>query len=38
LKAAIANKGKILFAISGVTNGIQKKVADYVGVAASDIP
>lgn len=34
-KAAIINKGKLLFSVSGIRDGMQKKVADYVGVAST---
>jgi len=37
-KAANANKGKILFSTSGVTKGIQQRLAEFVGVTEKDIP
>ena len=37
-KAAVENKGKILFSVSGATEGIQQRVAEYVGVKADDMP
>jgi len=37
-KAANANKGKILFSTSGVTKGIQQRLAEFVGVTEKDLP
>lgn len=37
-KAAEANKGKILFSVSGVTKGIQQRLAEFVGVTEADLP
>lgn len=34
-KAAIINKGKLLFSVSGIRDGMQKKVAEYVGVSTT---
>lgn len=36
--AAAAHKGKILFSFSGVTDGIQERLAEFVGVTAADLP
>ena len=36
--AAEANKGKIIFAHSGVTAGIQQRLAEFVGVTEDDLP
>jgi hypothetical protein len=37
-EAAHAHKGKILFSYSGVTDGIQERLAEFVGVTAADLP
>jgi len=37
-KAAAGNKGKILFSTSGVTKGIQQRLAEFVGVTEKDLP
>lgn len=37
-KAAQANKGTIIFSVSGVTKGIQQRLAEFVGVTEKDIP
>ena len=37
-EAAFAHKGKILFSYSGVTDGIQERLAEFVGVTAADLP
>ena len=37
-EAAVAHKGKILFSYSGVTDGIQERLAEFVGVTAKDLP
>lgn len=37
-KAATANKGKLIFSVSGVTKGIQQRLAEFVGVTETDIP
>jgi protein disulfide-isomerase A1 len=37
-KAATANKGRIIFSVSGVTNGIQQRLAEFVGVTDKDLP
>lgn len=37
-KAAQSNKGKILFSTSGVTKGIQQRLAEFVGVTEKDLP
>jgi len=37
-EAALAHKGKILFSYSGVTDGIQERLAEFVGVTAADMP
>jgi protein disulfide-isomerase A1 len=37
-KAAEAGKGKILYAYSGVTDGIQQRLAEFVGVETTDMP
>jgi len=37
-QSAKAHKGKILFAYSGVTNGIQSKLAEFMGVNADQLP
>ena len=37
-KAAQANKGTIIFSVSGVTKGIQQWLAEFVGVTEKDIP
>lgn len=37
-EAAVAHKGKILFSSSGVTDGIQERLAEFVGVTAADLP
>lgn len=37
-KAANENKGKILFSTSGVTKGIQQRLAEFVGVTEKDLP
>jgi len=36
--AAVANKGRIIFAHSGVTGGIQQRLAEFVGVTTEDLP
>lgn len=37
-KAAEAGKGQILYAHSGVSDGIQSRLAEFVGVTAEDMP
>lgn len=37
-EAATAHKGKILFSYSGVTDGIQERLAEFIGVTAADLP
>jgi protein disulfide-isomerase A1 len=37
-EAAVAHKGKILFSYSGVTDGIQERLAEFIGVTAADLP
>jgi hypothetical protein len=37
-EAAAAHKGKILFSYSGVTDGIQERLAEFIGVTAADLP
>ena len=37
-EAAVANKGKIIFAHSGVSSGIQQRLAEFVGVTETDLP
>lgn len=37
-EAAHAHKGKILFSHSGVTDGIQERLAEFIGVTADDLP
>lgn len=37
-KAAHEFKGQILFSVSGVTNGIQQRLAEFVGVTEADMP
>ena len=37
-KAAEEGKGKILYAHSGVSDGIQSRLAEFVGVTAEDLP
>jgi protein disulfide-isomerase A1 len=36
--AAKAHKGKMLFSYSGVSDGIQERLAEFVGVTAADLP
>jgi protein disulfide isomerase len=36
--AAKAHKGKMLFSYSGVSEGIQERLAEFVGVTAADLP
>lgn len=37
-KAAQEGKGQILFSVSGTTNGIQQRLAEFVGVTGADTP
>lgn len=37
-EAAKAHKGKMLFAYSGVSDGIQERLAEFIGVTAADLP
>ena len=37
-KAAVENKGKLLFATSGVSEGIQVRVAEYLGIEKDTLP
>lgn len=36
--AAFANKGKVLFSWSGVKDGIQERLAEFVGATEADLP
>jgi protein disulfide-isomerase A1 len=36
--AALANKGKVLFSYSGVKEGIQERLAEFVGATEADLP
>lgn len=36
--AAFANKGKVLFSYSGVKDGIQERLAEFVGATEADLP
>lgn len=36
--AAKAHKGKMLFSYSGITDGIQERLAEFMGVTAADLP
>jgi hypothetical protein len=36
--AAKANKGKVLFAYSGISEGIQERLAEFMGVTKDDLP
>jgi protein disulfide-isomerase A1 len=36
--AAFANKGKVLFSFSGVKDGIQERLAEFVGATEADLP
>lgn len=37
-QAASAHKGKILFSFSGVTDGIQQRLGEFIGVSEGDMP
>lgn len=37
-EAAKANKGKVLFSYSGVSDGIQERLAEFMGVTKDDLP
>lgn len=37
-KAAEAGKGRIMYATSGITEGIQQRLAEFVGVESGDLP
>ena len=37
-EAALANKGKVLFSFSGVSDGIQEKLAEFMGVTKDQLP
>jgi len=37
-EAASTHKGKILFSYSGVTDGIQQRLAEFIGVTEADLP
>lgn len=37
-EAAKAHKGKMLFSYSGVSEGIQERLAEFIGVTADDLP
>lgn len=37
-EAAKAHKGKMLFSYSGVSDGIQERLAEFIGVTADDLP
>ena len=36
--AAKANKGKMLFAYAGVTDGIQQRLAEFMGISEEALP
>jgi len=37
-EAATTHKGKMLFAYSGISNGIQERLAEFMGVVEADLP
>jgi 23S rRNA pseudoU1915 N3-methylase RlmH len=37
-EAAKTNKGKILFAYGGISEGIQERLAEFMGVVKDDLP
>merc|ERR1712178_191717 len=37
-EAAVTHKGKILFSYSGVTDGIQQRLGEFIGVTEADLP
>ena len=37
-KAAEAHKGKVLFATSGIKDGIQERLAEFLGVTEANLP